>query len=315
MRTIRCSLLLSGLVLLSTVMRAQKLEHVYLSSKDTASNRYIAVIPEKVPVKAWMFLLDGFGASPENVLMESTLPKYAATQGILTVIPLLSTGSLYFGSDDASQRSLKEQIEGVAKKYGLKDKPFFIGGFSIGGTCAIKYAELAVNNNYPFKPKAAFGIDPPLDWEHYYRGAERVIHLSGKEHVNQEVAYMIDRIKKEIKGTPEQALGNFYANSPYSFSDTTQSAVKLLAGTPVMLVSEPDLQWWLKERGYDLAFINIADDAGFINELKHLGNKNAVLVTTFGKGYREPGHVRHPHSWSIADSSDVVQWLFRFSRP
>ncbi|MBS7787870.1 hypothetical protein KIH23_11240 [Flavobacterium sp. CYK-55] len=95
---------------------------------------------------------------------------------------------------------------------------------------------------------------------------------------------MIDRIEKEIKGTPKTALENFYANSPYSFSDTTQSAIKNLIKTPIMHICEPDIQWGLKERGYDLSCNNIKDHSAMINELHRLGNTNAVLVTTTDKG-------------------------------
>ena len=46
-----------------------------------------------------------------------------------------------------------------------------------------------------------------------------------------------------------------------------------------------------------------------INELQRLGNSKAVLVTTHDKGFREPGHIRHPHSWSIADPEKTIKWL------
>jgi hypothetical protein len=46
-----------------------------------------------------------------------------------------------------------------------------------------------------------------------------------------------------------------------------------------------------------------------INELQRLGNSKAVLVTTTGKGYRQPNNIRHPHSWSIADPEQTVKWL------
>jgi hypothetical protein len=142
--------------------------------------------------------------------------------GILAVIPILKPGSLYFGSDDASQQSLKEMIEAVSDKYHLKGKDFYIGGFSIGGTCVVKYAELAVKENYRIKPNAVFAVDPPLDWARFFNAAKRVVRLS-----------------------------------------------------------EP----------------------GKVNGAK------AILVTTAGKGYREPGHIRHPHSWSIADPAEVLKWL------
>lgn len=296
-------------VLVSTISFGQKLETVYLDPKDSTSNMYIAVIPDTKPIKAFMFLLDGFGASPQNILVQTELPNYAAKQGILTILPILKTGSLYFGVDSLSQQSLNNQIKTVTEKYHLQGKDFYIGGFSIGGSCVVKYAELAATNNYPTKPKAVFAVDPPLDWERFYNTAKRVVRLSDPTKVNGEVTYMIDRIEKEMKGTPKNAIQNFYNISPYSFSDTTQRAIKPLVKTPIMFITEPDIQWWLSQRGYDLSYINVTDQTAMINELQKLGNSKAVLVTTTNKGYRKPGHNRHPHSWSIADPVQLTNWL------
>ncbi len=293
----------------SIILYGQRIETVYLNVKDSTANMYIAVAPENEQIKSFMVLLDGFGNSPQDVLFQTGIPKYASQQGILTIIPLLKTGPSYFGSDTASQQSLKEIINLVVTKYKLKGKNLYIGGFSIGGTCAVKYSELSVQENYPVKPKAVFAIDPPLDWERYYNAAKRVVRLSNPAKVNGEVFYMIDRIEKEMNGTPATALKTFYRHSPYSFSDTTQKAVKSLINTPIMIISEPDIQWWLKERGYDYNYNNITDHAAMINELQRLGNKNAVLVTTTGRGYRKPDNKRHPHSWSIADPEQIIKWL------
>jgi esterase/lipase len=293
----------------SIISYGQRIETVYLNAKDSTTNMYIAVAPENAPIKSFIVLLDGFGNSPKDVLFQSEIPKYASQQGILTIIPLLKTGPTYFGSDTASQQSLKEIINLVVTKYQLKGKDLYIGGFSIGGTCAVKYAELSVQNNYPVKPKAVFAVDPPLDWERYYNAAKRVVRLSDPAKVNGEVFYMVNRIEKEMNGTPKTALENFYTHSPYSFSDTTQKAIKNLISTPIMIISEPDIQWWLKERGYDYSYNNITDHAAMINELQRLGNNKAVLVTTTDKGYRKPNNMRHPHSWSIADPEQIIRWL------
>ena len=112
-----------------------------------------------------------------------------------------------------------------------------------------------------------------------------------------------------MRGTPKTALENFYTISPYSFSDTTQRAVKTLINTPIMIISEPDIQWWLTKRGYDYSYMNIVDHAAMINELQQLGNNKAILITTTDKGFRKPNNNRHPHSWSIADKEEVVKWL------
>lgn len=290
----------------------QTLERVYLNPKDSTKNRYIAVKPEEGPVKAFMFCIPGAFQTPEYVLQQTTLPSYAAQQGILTIIPVFSTGVSSFGFDSLTQRSLREMLHVVIKKYHLQQKAFFIGGLSIGGTCAVKYAELAVQNDYPVKPAAVFGIDPPLDFERLYKAAIRIMRLSVNQRPKDEIPYLIGRIQKEMKGTPKTALQNFHRLSPYSMSDTSQAAVKNLIDTPLLFIAEPDINWWLANRGYDYMNINAIDEAGMINELQRLGNRKARLVVTHHKGYREPGHIRHPHSWSIAQPKQLVNWLLQY---
>jgi hypothetical protein len=301
--------LLILLLFTSIISYGQRIETVYLNAKDSTTNMYVAVAPDNEPVKSCMILLDVFGNSPKDVLFQTDIPKYASQQGIITIIPRLKTVSSFFGSDTPSQQSFKEMIDHVVTKYQLHGKDLYIGGISIGGTCAVKYSELSVQKNYPIKPKAVFAVNPPLDWERYYNAAKRVVRLSTPAQVNGEVFYMINRIEKEMKGTPKTALKNYYTQSPYSFSDTTQKAIKNLIKTPIMIITEPDIQWWLKERGYDCSYNNITDHVAMINELQKLGNQNAVLVTTTDKGYRKPGNMRHPNSWSIADPEQLIKWL------
>lgn len=287
----------------------QKVENTYLNSNDSTIDMYVAVIPENIPVKAFMFLLPGLGGTAQDILQQTDLPVYAAKQGILTIIPISKSGVLYFGIDSLSQRSLNDQIKNAANKYQLQGKIFYIGGFSIGGSCAVKYAELAVLNNSSIKPRAVFGIDPPLDFERYYNSAKRISRLSLNTPVVQEIPFMIDKIEKEMKGTPKTSLKNFFNMSPYSFSDTTQKAIKTLINIPIMLITEPDVQWWLTQRGYDYSFMNVVDQAAMINELQRLGNSKAILITTDKKGFRKPNNLRHPHSLSIADPEQLVNWL------
>ncbi len=297
------------IVFTAVLSYGQKVERTYLNKQDSTSNMYITVAPENGDVKSFMVLLDGFGNSPKDVMSQTDIPKFASQHGILTIIPLLSTGPKYFGTDTASQNSLKAIIHHVTTRYPLKGKDFYIGGFSIGGSCAVKYAELSIQHNYPTKPKAVFAINPQLDWERYYNAAKRVVRLSDSADVNAEVFYMLERIEQEMKGTPQTALQNYYDQSPYSFSDTTQKAVRNLINTPIMLITEPDIQWWLKERGYDISYNNITDHTAMINELQRLGNKKAVLVTTTNQGFRKPNNVRHPNSWSIASPEQIINWL------
>ncbi len=127
----------------SIVSYGQRIETVFLSEKDSSSNMYVAVFPKGEIVKSFMVLLDGFGNAPNSALSQTGIPKFASKTGILTIMPVLKTGATYWGSDTSSQKSLKEIIAFIVTKYHLKDKDFYIGGFSISGTCAVKYAELS----------------------------------------------------------------------------------------------------------------------------------------------------------------------------
>ena len=122
---------------------------------------------------------------------------------------------------------------------------------------------------------------------------------------------MINRLEKENGGSPTTHLSEYYKLSPYSFSDTNQTAIKKLIKMPLRIYTEPDLEWWLKERSADLTSMNATDCSAMINELNRLGNKNAELITTRGKGFRKPNNYRHPHSWSIVDNDELISWLLK----
>ncbi len=288
----------------------QKVETVYLNAKDSTSNLYIIVYPPKLPWKGYAFLIPGMFQKAKDVLVQTDLPKYAAQQGILTIIPTFKTGISSFGMDTATHASFLEILSHVTSRHKLADKSFYLGGFSIGGTCAIKYAELALSNNYPIKPSAVFAIDAPLDFERAYYHMLREMRLpNSSEDALAESNYILKRLRKEFGGAPNENLQNYQRMSPYSFNDTTQQAIKPLVNLPIRLYTEPDVLWWINE-GVDYSLMNSFDFAAMTNELKRMGNTKIELMITNNKGYRKPGNTRHPHSWSIVEPKDLVKWLF-----
>jgi hypothetical protein len=283
-----------------------KIEKVYLDNKDTTKNCYTIIYSPKLPYKGYIFLIPGFGETAERVLEQTNLPKKLALNGILTIIPTFQDGVLSFGVDSLSQQSFDRILKDVTSKHKLFNQRFYVGGYSIGGSCTIKYAEKAT-----IKPTAIFAIDPPLDFERVYNSAKRDIRLSKDNKPNQENLYLVERLTKEIGGSPKTNLSEYYKFSPYSFTDTTQSAIKKLTKIPLRIYTEPDVSWWMKERRADFTSMNSAECSAFINELNRLGNKNATLITTQNKGFRKPENIRHPHSWSIVDNDELIKWLLK----
>lgn len=281
-----------------------KIEKVYLDKSDTTKNCYTIIYPPKQPYTGYVFLLPGFGESAERVMQQTDLPQKLALNGILTIIPTFQDGVLSLGVDSLSQQTFNRILQDVITKHKLSDKKFFVGGYSIGGSCAIKYAE-----NSTIKPTAVFAIDPPLDFERFYNSAKRDIRLSKNNEASEESIYMIERLEKETGGSPTTNLAEFYKLSPYSFTDTTQTAIKKIITTPLRIYTEPDINWWLQERGEDFTSMNATECSAMINELNRLGNQKAHLITTQNKGYRKPDNSRHPHSWSIVDNDELIKWL------
>lgn len=301
------------LILLLLVLKVygQKIEKVFLDKNDTTKNCYTLIHPTTQPLKGCLFLIAGFGETPEDVLQQTDLPIIAAQNELLVVIPTFNDGVLSFGVDDASQQSFIRILNDVIKKNNLSEKKFYLGGFSIGGSAAVKYAETAFEKDHLVKPNALFAIDPPLDFERFYNSSKRDIRLSTNTQLSSENVYMVKRIKQVMGGTPQTALKNYYAISPYSFTDTTQQAIKSLVTVPIRIYSEPDVNWWINERGADFSAMNILDCSAMINELNRLGSKEAELIITENKGYRKPNHLRHPHSWSIVDNKELIEWLLK----
>ncbi len=287
-----------------------KIDKVYLDNSDTNKNCYTVIYPSNIPWNGFIFLIPGFGESAERVLQQTDLPKKLALNGLLTIIPTFQDGVMSFGVDSLTQQSFDRILKDVTSKYKLEDQRFYVGGYSIGGSCTIKYAE-----NASIKPTAIFAIDPPLDFERMYNSAKRDIRLSTDNNPNPENLYIIERLEKETGGSPLNSLSAYNKFSPYSFSDTTQTAIKKISNIPIRIYTEPDVSWWMKERRADYTSMNSTECSAFINELNRLGNNKAELITTQNKGYRKPDNIRHPHSWSIVDNDTLINWLLAQHNP
>ena len=290
-----------------TSSAAQRIEKIVLNEDPSSEEGYLAVIPETT-LTGFLILAASYGEIAEEVLENTAIPTEAAKNGILTLVPVFSTGTASIGFDKATQESFQKIVEFAIEKHQLQDLPFFVGGFSIGGTAAVKFAELTVQKDQVKQPTAVFAVDPPLDLEKLYNSAKRNIRLSTTSPAPRESSFLVQRLEEELGGSTEKVLQNYYSASPYSFSDTTQTAIKKLVKIPIRIYTEPDVAFYMS-KGIDLNGMNAFDGSAFINELQRLGNENAELVVTHGQGFREPEHQRNPHSWSIVDAPELIDWL------
>jgi hypothetical protein len=289
----------------------QKREIIYKDSKDTITNYYITYFP-KESAKGLLILLPSFMETPEQASNETDIYKVATDKGLITVFVSLQYGYNTFYIDSLSQFTLDTLITKLQKRYLITDKPFYLGGFSLGGSGVVKYAERAYSSNNIVRPKAIFAIDPPLDFERFYISSEQEIRFSKSETTTSEAAYFIKRLQYEFDNSPQINKLPYHIISPYSYSDTMQINIRKLISCPIRLISEPDILWQMTNRNRSLYDLNIIDCSSAINSLTVLGNKNAGLIITTNKGYRKFSGKRNPHSWSIADSNETVNWLLEF---
>ena len=69
----------------------------------------------------------------------------------------------------------------------------------------------------------------------------------------------------------------------------------------------------MANRKVDYYNMNALDAAALILQLQLLGNRQAELITSEGRGVRPNGEL-HPHSWSIVVESDLQSWILRQMR-
>jgi hypothetical protein len=302
---------LASLLVFSVTCCGQIKEIVYNNPKDSTTNYYYT-FKANGQVKGLLLLLTSFGENLQTASNETDIQKVATDKGLITVFASLQYGTQTFFVDSLSQNTLDNLIVDLQKRYGLTDKPFYLGGFSLGGSGVVKYAERAYTSKTLIRPKAIFAIDPPLDLERMYLSLEQTVKQSKVEVAKMEAEYFIKRLEYEFQGNPHQYNSRYHNISPYSYTDTLQKNIKPLINCPIMLISEPDIIWQMEERNRSLYDLNTLDCSSVINSLKLLGNKNATLVITTGKGYRKLTGKRNPHSWSIANAEQTVNWLLQY---
>ena len=287
-------------------------EATFNNPKDSTASCYITFMPKIKPV-GMLILFDGYGGLPLNVPKETTLLQVATEKGLIAIAAALQDGGKTFYIDEISQHCMDTLINALYRKYNLTNEKLYLGGFSLGGSGVVKYTERATRDTHSRKPNAIFVVDAPLDFERMYNIMKRSIRLNKTGNPNKEDVFFSEIIKKQFGGTPETNIAAYRRISPYSFSDTTQRAIRQLVDMPVRYITEPDIQWWIKNRSKEVYSINVTDGSAFVNELRQLSNVNAELITTENKGYRDlQNTIRHPHSWSIADPDETITWLLKF---
>lgn len=278
----------------------QQSKTVYKNPKDSSQNFYVIRLP-KDTIKGLLVL---------NARALSDSSKIAAYNlGICTLTIIPTTNYLDNLTSDSIINTIDRMIGEVTRTYNISKRKVIIGGMSVAGTGSIRYAEHCYLNKSSngIKPCGVFGVDPPLDYERLYNESNKAIIRNFSKDAVDESKMLIEILSRNMKGTPQTNIKSYQKNSPFCYSAANGGNAYLLNHLAVRLYTEPDINWWIENRRKDYYDLNVVDAAALINQLKLNGNSKAELIATNNKGFREDG-VRHPHSWSILEETDLLKW-------
>lgn len=284
----------------------------YFDITDSTKNYAIAFHPN-APAKSLLILLTGFGESPQLAEIETDIPETAAKKGMLTLLLSNSEGNLSLQIDANAMHYLDSMIPILLNKYNIPNENYYLGGFSLGGSGVVKYVQHCNVYDIKPKPKAVFAIDPPLDFNRLYHVYDRWLNDTSLFYMNKiQYKFFLDKMQTYFRGDVSNAYQNYLKLSPYCYEDKNIVGPRLFDKMPITIYCEPDFSWAISEKHWNAYDLNILDNVSFINELQKNGNKNAQLILTQNKGKRKLLLQKHPHSWSIADANEVVNWLLKY---
>jgi hypothetical protein len=270
--------------------------------------RYRAYVPT-VPVRAVVVYLPQYGGTIDE-WENSLLPPRLAGSSIASLVGLpVPEGTGYM--TDVSLQALHSMLADAMQRFQCPPDQLVLGGFSAGGVGAVRYGEVAVEGSLPgaFLPRAIFAVDPPLDLRRWYHGLQLTVQRNQQSPSLDEAREVIQVLHYILGGTPDE-VPEAYAHASAVMAFAAQGGnLKYLRDVPIRMYTEPDVLFFL-EHCTDLYSLNALDVVFAINELRAMGNQQAELIVTSGKGYRpDLGGIRMPHAWSIVDEPDLANWI------
>ncbi|MEZ4804400.1 MAG: hypothetical protein R2852_02655 [Bacteroidia bacterium] len=277
--------LLLTLSTLTQTLQAYSIKTVYKNSSDSSVNCYTVLVPETKQVRG-LLIRDYSSLPPYQDSAKFRLDELVDGKGIVIAYVVSSTYFPELFYHDTVVHVLDEIVEEILVKYKIPRQNIFTGGISSSGTRALRYAQYCEQgkSKYKHKVKAVFVVDSPLDLERFYWSAVRN-EKSFTDGMLWEAKLMQTVFPYQMGGTPVEKLDAYRSASVFSASDSTGGNAVHYKNLPILIFHEPDIDWWMNERGAGYYDINSIDLVGFALKLKQLGNEQVIVKTTTGKGF------------------------------
>lgn len=295
-------LFISLLILQVHCTHSQNYERINVNS----STYYLAIKPQSNQIKAVLVLLDGFGGSAEQIFPETKLHNIAYRHHILTV----GIGvRLKISADKSVVATLDSIMNDIKQRFKVPADKFVLGGMSAGGTIALRYAEYCKSNpaKFPINPKAVFAVDSPIDVIGLMQYFDNEIAKNFSQIGVEEARYVKNLLIQEY-GELKTNLDKYVELSPFYKDQIGAGNERFLKDIPVRVYHDVDISWYLKNRRRSIYDENLLNTSEMINRLLLMGNEKAEFISAKQPGYRSDG-TRHPHSWSIVDEMECIEWI------
>lgn len=279
---------------------------IYVNDENSTELFYYKFAP-KNKIKGVLVIIPSGGELVENTLKQIKLHKIATEKGLMVIVPSVNWGT---DNRDAEFNLLNKIFNEVVNQYKVSKDNFVIGGLSSGAMISLTYAENAVKNPESFFliPKGIFALDAPLDQARFYKYCEREIERNIYQPAVDEAKWIKSNCDSIYGGSPEKFPEKYVENSIYSFGAKDGGNAKYLKKMPLLMFTDLDTDWLINQRHRDLNDWNGIDIISMINQLRIMGNENAKVIVSQGKGIRLDGS-KNPHSWSIMDSDLCLNWI------
>lgn len=294
------------LLLLSSCFSEPSKENKEVHSvKQVSTDSYELSIPAKQ--EALLILFPCFPCDAANTKAEFLIDEIALKNNVAV---LYMNFNLHLWLSENEKIDLERILISAIEQNNINNNNTFIGGFSGGGNVSLLLSNYLKSKESTIQPKGVFIVDSPIDLLGLYENAQKNIEKNFSEVAVQEANWIVELFDTEL-GIGDSSLSHYENKSPYISKSHTLKNVSHLKDVKIRLYSEPDTLWWKTNRLAEYEDMNAYYIEQLAIELGELyGKKHINYIKTENKGYRKNGE-RHPHSWSIVDPEDLIEWILK----
>lgn len=275
---------------------------------------YALLLPEAGPVIGVVVFLDSRRNPDSGRPVEGSFDAEALSRG-LAVLHITTGNPLDFLFERKDLERLAARLEDVLAANDLHDLPIHFAGLSLGGTRALRLVVFLKQTDveHHIKVGAVAVVDAPLDMERLWRSEGHSIARNFHPAAADEGRWVRYLLETHLGGEPDQAPDRYAEYSPYAYSRRGGGNAVHLRDLPLRAYHEPDVDWWMENRGKSYYDMNSLDLAALVVELRASGNEHAWLITTHAE--REGFDTgASPHTWSFVDDTGLAAWFVERSR-